>query len=128
VSGLRALDDATAVVIEHHGGSVSTLGTSFFTTDTVRLGAYGTDGAAWSEGDGARFYRQERTAPDRVEESVAPLDTIADEVAEFVACVRSGEAPETGLAEGLEVSAVLEAIVASGTTGCGVDVDRFTGR
>jgi predicted dehydrogenase len=53
---------------------------------------------------------------------VDPLDTIADEMREFVACVRGEAEPETGPDAGLEVALVLEAIVESVATGAAVDL------
>jgi predicted dehydrogenase len=50
------------------------------------------------------------------------LDTVADELAEFVRCIQRGSEPETGGVAGLEVAAVLEATVESVRTGRSVDL------
>ena len=49
-------------------------------------------------------------------------DALADEMDEFCKCIRGEATPETGGPEGLEVVAVLEAVVQSATTGQVVDV------
>ena len=80
------------------------------------IGVYGTEASAWSEGDGVRLYIQPRGASERIEEKVDTIDTVADELAEFAACIRTGDKPETGAAEGVAVAAILEAIVESAET------------
>jgi len=74
--------------------------------------------------DGARFYRQAVGEPERHEEPVDTLDTVRDELVEFAECVRTGAAPEVGGPEGLEVVAVLQAIVESAATRRVVELDE----
>ncbi|MDR2984733.1 MAG: Gfo/Idh/MocA family oxidoreductase [Nocardiopsaceae bacterium] len=119
---VRPIDDATAVTIEYESGPLGYIGTSYFVPALNWVAAYGTDASAWSEEDGARFYLQQRADPARAEQPVSTIDTIADELGEFAACVLGEGVPETGAAEGLEVAAVMEAIMRSVRDGCAVQV------
>jgi len=87
----------------------------------------GTSGSAWSEDDGERLYLQGRDEPARHEVAVEPVDTLAEQVEEFVRCIRSGERPETGGQEGVEVVAAVEAVEASAASGRPADVADFRG-
>ncbi|HET9671897.1 MAG TPA: Gfo/Idh/MocA family oxidoreductase, partial [Actinomycetota bacterium] len=110
VAGFTDLDEATSVVLEYASGPVGTITTTYFSAPVVSLGVFGSEGAAWNEEDGAQLFTQARTEGARTRLDVEPIDTIADELAEFALVVREGAAPETGVAEAIEVAAVLEAI------------------
>ena len=112
-----ALDDSTVLALEFESGAVGSLGTSYVTPWTVRLGVLGTGGAAWNELDGRRLLVQSIDDRQPREEPVEENDTVAEEIAEFARCVRTGEAPETGGPEGLRVVAVLAAAMESAATG-----------
>jgi predicted dehydrogenase len=88
----------------------------------IALAAYGSEGNAWVEEDGGRLFVQKLGEPARSEQPTEGLDTVADELAEFARCVTQGAEPETGAAEGLEVAAMLEAVVESVATGRAVDL------
>ncbi len=122
VLDVRQIDDATTVAIEYENGSLGYVGTSYFVPAVNITAAYGTDGAAWSEQDGARFYLQRRDDPARSEQEVERIDTVADQLAEFARCVATGDTPETGAVEGLEIAALMEAIASSADTGRAVDL------
>lgn len=113
VLGLLPVDEMTAVLIEYESGAIAMFGVSYFVTPVNSLAVHGTEGSAWSEADGERLYVQTRSGKTRNEQKVEPIDTVADEMAEFARCVRNGGPPETGGPEGLEVAAVLEAVVQS---------------
>ena len=119
---VRPIDDATAVTIEYESGPLGYIGTSYFVPALNWVAAYGTDASAWSEQDGARFYLQQRADVARTEQPIATIDSVADELGEFAACVRGEAVPETGAAEGLEVAVVMEAIVRSVRDGCAIEV------
>jgi predicted dehydrogenase len=116
------LDEATTVLIAYEAGALGSISTTYFAPPNVSLSVFGTDAAVWNEEDGARLYTQPRSDPTRTEQEIETLDTMTDEIAEFVGNVRDGGRPETGVAEAIEVAAVLEAIGRSVETGTSVDV------
>lgn len=124
VIAVGTLDDVTTVNLEFEDGPLGFIGTSMVIPDVAKTAAFGTEGAAWNETDGARFYRQAVGEPERHEEPVDTLDTVRDELVEFAECVRTGAAPEVGGPEGLEVVAVLQAIVESAATRRVVELDE----
>ena len=117
VSERLDVDDVTAVLLDLKSGPLAYLGTLMASGPVNTVAAFGTEGAAWSEQDGAKFFRQKRGEMGRNESAVSTIDTLADEMAEFVDCIRSGKTPETGAAEGIAVVEVLEAIIESAATG-----------
>jgi predicted dehydrogenase len=123
--GLTGLDEATVVIIEFERGPLGYLGTTYFAPVVVTVAAYGTDANVWNEADGARLCVQRKGESDRTVEAAEQLDTIIDELAEFAVCIREGGTPETGGREGLEVAAVLEAIMQSSATGQAVELSEL---
>jgi predicted dehydrogenase len=119
------IDDVTTVVFEFESGALGYLGTSFVVPRTATVAVRGTDAAAMVAEDGARFYLQNREDPAPVEEPIEKLDTVADELGEFVRCIREGGTPETGGTEALEVIAVMEAMVAASESGTAQAVADF---
>lgn len=122
IMGKTRLDEATSVLIEYARGPVASITSSYFAQAVVSLGVYGTEANAWNEDDGASLFVQRAGEVGRTQLDVASLDTVADELAEFARCVRSGTKPETGAAEALEVAAVLEAITQSAASGRAVEL------
>ncbi|MGI9604677.1 MAG: Gfo/Idh/MocA family protein [Acidimicrobiales bacterium] len=117
------IDHATSVVIEFESGQQGYLGTAFVVPPTVNVVVRGTGGTAWNEEDGTKMYRQlPDTGITREAEAIEPNDTIADQLAAFARSISSGDAPETGGAEGLEVVAAMQAMVASVESGCAESV------
>ena len=80
---------------------------------TGTLAVYGTEGAAWSEEDGARLFRQKMGEQTRSEHPVDAVDGLADQLQEFATCIRTGARPEVSGPEALEVVAILEACMKS---------------
>jgi predicted dehydrogenase len=122
LKGWRALDEATTVMIEYESGPLGYIGTSYFVPPVVAVAAYGSEGNAWVEEDGARVFQQRLGEAARSEQPTEVLDTTTDEMAEFARCITQGSQPETGPAQGLEVAAVLEAVVQSSSSGQAVDL------
>ena len=116
------LDDATICVFRLAGGPLATLSTIISTGPVHNVTVFGTERILWVEQDGLRLFRQDRGDPERIEVPVEPIDTLADEMAEFVRCIGTGARPETGAPEALSVVAVLEAILDSAATGRSVAV------
>ncbi len=119
------IDHATSIVCEFASGPLGYLGSSFVVPRTTTVTVRGTGGTATNDEDGTRFYLQGQQDAAMAEQPVASLDTIADELAEFVKAIRGEATPETGGAEGLEVVAVLEAAIASSESGRAESVADF---
>jgi predicted dehydrogenase len=121
--GFNDLDDATTVLLEYASGPVASIGTTYFAPPLVSLSVYGSDAAAWNEEDGAKLYLQPRSEAIRSELEVETIDTMQDEIVEFARCIAGEAEPETGIAEAIEVAAVLEAIGRSVESGSVVELD-----
>ncbi|MEE8406424.1 MAG: Gfo/Idh/MocA family oxidoreductase [Acidimicrobiia bacterium] len=126
--GVSKLDDATTATLEFESGCLAFLGTSMVIPDIGRTAVWGTEAAAWNEMDGERFYFQPVGEMERSEQPVETLDTVRDELEEFVTNIRNGATPETGGPEALEAVVVLEGIVESAATGTVVDLDEVRAR
>jgi predicted dehydrogenase len=118
-------DDATVIGMEFESGPLGYLSTSWVVPKLNTTAAYGTEAAAWSEEDGSKLYLQKKEESARRELPVEAGDPVGDQLAEFARCVREGTSPEAGAPEGLEVTAVLQAIESSAETGEAVDVSSF---
>lgn len=126
--GAGRLDDITVAVLEFARGPLGYLGTSIVLPRTHSITVMGTSAIAWSDDDGEHLYVQDKDATGRTLIETEPLDTIADELAEFGRVIREGGRPETGAPEALHTVAVLEAVVESDRRGGGVvDVREFSG-
>lgn len=123
--GAGNLDEITTVAVEFESGALGHLETSTVIPKVSLTAAYGTEGAAWSEEEGARLYTQKIGETARTGHSVDAGDALAEEIAEFAECIREGGTPETGGPEAMEVVAVLEAIIESAGSGKAVEVSRF---
>jgi predicted dehydrogenase len=122
IHGFNDLDEATTVLLEYESGQIASINTTYFAPPVVALSVFGSDAAAWNEEDGKRFFTQSRSDPTRTEQEVETIDTLVDEIAEFARCIRGEGEPETGIAEAIEVAAVLEAIGRSIESGCAVEL------
>ncbi|MGH8951307.1 MAG: Gfo/Idh/MocA family protein [Acidimicrobiia bacterium] len=122
VSGRLDVDDVTAMLFELERGPLAYLVTLLATAGVNTVTVFGSDAAAWSEEDGTRLFLQKRGQTSREEISISPIDTVADEMAEFANCIRTGAAPETGPEAAIPVVDVLEAIIESAETRRTVDV------
>jgi predicted dehydrogenase len=119
------IDDATSILFEFASGSLGYLGTSWVHANrTAVIALHGTEAQAWSEADGSRLFLARRGAPERTEVSLAPVDAVVEELAEFARCAREGAKPEVGGEEATANIAVLEAIVESIETGRAARVGR----
>lgn len=122
VSNLLDVDDVTTILFELESGAGAYLATLMATPNITAVGVMGTEGAAWSEADGAHAFIQKRGEPYRTEVPVTTIDTILDEIQEFAHCIRTGDQPETGAQEGLAVMEVFEALLRSIDEDAPVDV------
>jgi len=122
VSEKLAVDDVTAMLFELDSGALAYLATLMASGPVNTVAVHGTEGNAYTEQDGTLLFRQKRGEPDRKPSPVEPIDTLADEMAEFVENIRTGKAPETGAPEAVAVVEVLDAIIESAATGRAIDV------
>jgi predicted dehydrogenase len=119
------LDDVSIVGMEFESGPLGYLQTSIVVPAVISTCVYGTEASAWSDEDGTKLYVQKKDEAARSELPVKGGDALADEFAEFARCIRGGGRPEVGGAEGVEVVAVVEAIIESVNTGRAVEVSNF---
>ncbi len=119
------IDDVTMVVVEFASGPLGYLGTSFVVPRATTLTVRGTGGAVFSKEDGTRMLTQDIGDQAPTEQPVEQLDTVVAELDEFIRSIRGETQPETGGAEGLEVVAVMEAMVASSLSGTAQAVADF---
>lgn len=123
--GVGRLDDITSVQLQFARGPLGHFSCSIVLPKITTVAVMGTGGIAWNEEDGRRLYVQRTDELSRTEITVEPVDTLADELAEFSRCITTGTRPETDGVQGLEVVAVLEAIIASARDGQPHEVDEF---
>jgi predicted dehydrogenase len=107
------IDHATTIIFEFGAGPLGYLGTSFVVPRATTVTVRGTGGTAINDVDGARMFlqRPQDVAPDP--QPIDSIDTIADQLDEFVRSIKGETTPETGGVEGQEVVAVLETAIAS---------------
>ena len=107
------IDEATALLFDFESGAIGTLLTSFFTPWDIRLAVHGTNGAAYSDRDGAHLEYQERNSRERASLQLSEVDPVVDQLVEFADAVEGSTTPEVGGEEGLDVVAALAAAVES---------------
>lgn len=117
------VDTVTTVDVVFDSGAMGHLSTSMATGPVVDVTIHGTEAVARNSQDGARLTVQPRGTFNETAVPLPELDTLADQLSEFVAVVKGEASPETGAKEGRDVVAVLEAIVSSLASGSWEDVD-----
>jgi predicted dehydrogenase len=118
-------DDISVINMEFARGPLGQLATSIVLPKATTTSVVGTSATVWNEDDGEHLYVQRVDEPTRTEVPVEQNDTIADQIDAFARAVIDGERAETGGVEGLEVVAVLDAIVASAASGLPAEVRLF---
>ena len=119
------LDHATGLLLEFQSGAVGSILTSHFAPKANRTAIYGRAGAGFNEDDGTRLFVQGKDDLTPSEVDFEPNDANVEQVEEFARAIRGQATIETGGAEGLAVVQVLEAAVASATSGQIVNVSDF---
>jgi predicted dehydrogenase len=117
VLGALDVDEVTTALFGMESGAAAYLATLLSAGPVNTLRVLGTERIAWTDLDGAKLFSHGRGQTEIVEHEVDPIDTLADEMAEFASCIRSGSQPETGAAEAIAVVEVLDAMVASAASG-----------
>ena len=103
------IPDTTLTLLEFETGTLGYVGSAYVVPQTTYIALYGTEAKARAERDGSLFLiSRERGTPEKL--TVEAVDTVAEEMAEFAACVREGRRPETG---GPEAVAALRAVLAA---------------
>lgn len=119
------IDHATALLFEFSSGPLGYLGTSFVVPRVTTVTVRGTAASAVNEVDGHRFLWQAIEDQKPIEQPIEVLDTVADQLGEFVRSIRGEAQPETGGREGIEVVAILEAAQASAKSGVPQSVAEY---
>lgn len=119
------IDHATALLFEFSSGPLGYLGTSFVVPRVTTVTVRGTAASAVNEVDGHRFLWQAIEDQKPTEQPIEVLDTVADQLGEFVRSIRGEAQPETGGREGIEVVAILEAAQASAKSGVPQSVAEY---
>jgi predicted dehydrogenase len=125
--GKGNLDDVTNVILEFEGGPLGYINCTYVVPKICMNSVFGTQASAWAEEEGAKLYFQKVDQQVREELPCEAGDCLAEQMTEFAKCIREGATPETGGPEGIEVAAVLEAIIESVSTGQVVEVSKFRG-
>ncbi|HEY7301021.1 MAG TPA: Gfo/Idh/MocA family oxidoreductase [Xanthobacteraceae bacterium] len=114
--------DVAGLILEHENGAISTVSASYASaSEYYMLNLYGKDASAYYDlFNGLRVLRRGETRAQPVD--VPEIDTIRDELEEFVRCVRTGVKPETDGFWATRNLAVLRAGIKSAREGRAVDV------
>jgi predicted dehydrogenase len=109
-------------MMQHEGGAISILSASYASASEYYLmNIYGKQASAYYDHfGGLRCLRRGEESAGKV--SFEKNDAIAEELAEFAACVRTGGAPEVGGRRATESLAVIRAGVKSAREGRVVEV------
>lgn len=119
------IDHATTLLVEFAAGPLGYLGQSFVAPRVLTVTVRGTEASVTNEADGHRLLWQTVDEQTPTEQPTEVLDTVVDQIDEFVRSIRGETTPETGGREGLEVVAVLEAAMASARSGTFQSVAEF---
>lgn len=125
VLDLPPIDHAAALVFEFASGPLGYLGQSFVAPRVTTVTVRGSAASVVNDVDGHRFLWQTIDEQRPSEQPIDVLDTISDQLGEFVRSIRGETHPETGGREGLEVVVVLEAAKASAASGRSQSVAEF---
>lgn len=112
------IDDTVTAIAEFESGALGYVGSNFATPRIFYLNVYGTEANVFSEAEGARLFLQKKGSEERDPlELGETVDILVEEMDEFGRCVRDGDQPEVGGAEGIQAIAAVEAIVNSSNEG-----------
>ena len=124
--GRNATDDVTMLTIEFGGGALGHVGTCVVIPKLCITSVHGDLGAAFSEEEGQRLFVQRTGEPARTEVmDIGGPDSVVDQMAEFVRCIRDGQRPEVDGVQALEVVAVVEAAILSARERRVVDISEL---
>jgi predicted dehydrogenase len=107
------IDDITGALIEFESGVVGTLTTSLRTPKLVSCAAHGSEMVASSEMDGLRLKTLMGNDDEETDRRYESFDAVADNLANFIECIRTGSQPETNGEVGVAVVEILEAMTLS---------------
>ncbi|MFQ5911791.1 MAG: Gfo/Idh/MocA family protein [Nitrospinota bacterium] len=133
------VDDVHMSLVEFESGALGYMGCSFATPLVYTFNLFGTkanlymatdrtDPAKTEELDRAtEIYLQEKGSPDRIPVELKLGDMAYEEMDEFADCIRTGKAPETGVAEGVRASGFVHATIRSAREGRPVELAELIG-
>ena len=126
--GRSSTDDVTMIDLVFEDGALGHVGTSVVVPKLCITSVHGDLGAAFIEEEGQRLFVQRTGEEARTEVmDVAGPDSVVDQMAEFVRCVRHGARPEVDGHQALRVVEVVEAAIRSAAERRVVDVAELTG-
>ena len=123
--GKGNINDVTSIILEFESGPLGFINSTFVIPKICSNAVFGTRANAWTEEEGSKLYFQKVDQQAREELPCEPGDCMVEQMAEFAKCIREGAKPEVSGPEGIEVVAVLEAVVESADTGRAVEVSKF---
>jgi predicted dehydrogenase len=116
------IDDTSVTLLEFENGILGHLTSHYATSRAVDIRVLGTKGVATY--DRALGVTVRRDSRDRVTMDTLPLppvDPIAEQMAEFAQCIRTGGRPEVGGEQATFALAVVAAAIESNRRGCALD-------
>ncbi len=117
------IDDVSVTLLEFASGVVGQLTAHYATSRVFDLRVLGT--RANARYDKWLGLEVRRDTPDRIVREMLPLatnDPIAEEIAEFVECIRAHTRPEVGGAEATAALAVVRAAIEANERGCMISI------
>lgn len=130
------IDDMTVTLLEFESGLLGYLGSVYTSSESCWIKVYGTKANALYDQQLGLSLSQDTWAdgPQRtlvqagINLKQAPISTMQEEIAEFAACIRTGQAPEIDGRQGLRNLAVVLAALESNQTGRPVSVAELLAR
>ncbi len=118
------IDDSTVSLLRFDSGPLGTLTSNYACENAFFIHLHGTKGLAYCHyGNELSVRLHGKSEFEKV--PLEAVDTMAEEVAEFARCVRTGETPETDGVAGLKALAIVEAaILSAANNGCAVPCER----
>ena len=111
---VQAIDDASVICLGFESGVLGTLVSNYCTTYSSVIKVMGTRGTLiYDRHQGLEIQQDTPERANRCLIVVKPNDPVREQVAEFAACVRSGQAPEVRGEDGLLAMAVVLAALRS---------------
>ncbi len=116
------IDDASVTLLEFENGILGHLTSHYATARAVDIRVLGTKAVAtYDKALGVTVRRDTHDRVTRETLPLAPVDPIAEQMAEFARCVRTGGRPEVGGEEATLALAVVVAAVESNQSGCAIN-------
>jgi glucose-fructose oxidoreductase len=128
VCGKAEADDVISAAVEFESKALGYLGGSWLSPIRKFFQVHGTEGVVLVDQEGGALYYQKKGTSNLVQQGSFPddetqrMDSNAEEMDEFAACIQEGTRPETAGEEGLAAWAIIEAIIKSAESGLPVEI------